>query len=118
MIYTMTTEKTKIGKWIWKKYLDWLAEGGYRSQAEFARSLQIDNTVLNHYINGRRLPTGDNIEKLAKLGPEIYDLLGLVRPDPKIQALLNAIYSASPEQLDAILNFVFYQLGMERDKSP
>jgi transcriptional regulator with XRE-family HTH domain len=111
MILFMTI-KGKIGEWIWNKYLEQM-ESGYKSQAEFARELGIDEKVLNHYINGRRLPTGENIDRLATLGYEIYDLLGLVRPDPKTQALLKVFYNSDPETQDAIIEFALRQIGME-----
>lgn len=67
-----------------QKYLDWRrSEGEKRSIQDFASYLGIRQQVLSHYMNGvRKKPTSDNVRLIAaKLGFEVYDVLGLPRPD-------------------------------------
>ena len=77
----------KFNEWLEKNFVEWMAQAGkVRTQADFAEWLGIHKTQLNMYLTGNRTPTGENVDKLAaKLGPEIYDLLGLARPDPLLQ---------------------------------
>jgi len=77
----------KFSEWLEKKYIEWLSKAGkYKTQREFAEWLGLNRTQLSMYLNGSRVPTGNNIDKLiAKLGPETYDALGLARPDPLLQ---------------------------------
>lgn len=77
--------KTKLSKWLDGAYLDWQKrEGGSRSVTEFAEYLEIPLPTVNHWINGTRNNlASENIFKLAvKLGLEVYDVLGLPRPNP------------------------------------
>lgn len=108
------SKKGPLGEWVWSKYLERISER-YLSQADFARELDLDPVVLNHYINGRRLPTDENIEKLAKLGFEIYDLLGLRRPDPDLDRLINAYDSATPSQREEIISQALRIIGFVRE---
>ncbi len=85
--------KPEFARWFERTYVRGMAQRGkFRSQREFAEYLNLDPVQLNQYINGRRLPTGKNVEKIARqLGLEVYDQLGLVRPDEKEMALLTLV---------------------------
>ena len=50
---------------------------GWRySQSQWAKSLGVSHQSLSQWMNGYRLPTGDNVHVLAdKLGPKVYDIL-------------------------------------------
>lgn len=78
----MTTTKAPFVLWLDRKFLAWQLERGERLLLkDFADWLGISNHLLSHYMNGRNVPTGENVRKLAdKLGLEVYDLLGLARP--------------------------------------
>lgn len=57
--------------------------------ADFARFLGVESTTLSNWVNGGRRPTGKYILLLAsKLGPEIYDVLGMPRPDSRLQRII------------------------------
>ena len=110
----LVTAKAKgpIGEWLFGKYLDWLREeGGSRSQAEFAKYLGINRVLLNQYLNGRQKPSKANVEKLASLGPEIYDLVGMERPDPDLARLERIFELATQEQRDAIIVYAVRLIG-------
>ena len=54
--------------------------GSMTSAATWARYLQVSNTSLSQWMNAHRLPVGKNAHKLAdKLGPVVYDILGMPR---------------------------------------
>lgn len=118
MITLVTTRaKGPVGEWIWGKYLEWLKlEGGYKSQAEFARRLGIDRALLNQYLNGRQKPSKANVEKLASLGLEIYDLVDMERPDPNLQRLILAYDAAAPDKKEEIIKYAFRAAGFDLEE--
>ncbi len=77
--------RKEIALWLEKIFLEWQTQSGERkTQGDFAIYLEVDQSMLSRWINGQRLPTNENVIKLGnKLGPEIYDLLGWVRPECK-----------------------------------
>jgi len=80
-------------------------KGEIKSQREFADFLDIDKVALSRYFNGiRRNPDPDTVIKFAdKLGPEIYDILGLARPDPQLKELTSVWHKLDPAIKDKIL---------------
>jgi len=74
-------EKLSVGEWLDKNFRKWQDSQGKRSTiTAFAKWLDIPRPLLSHYMNGRNKPEGKNVDKLAaKLGNEIYDILGLAR---------------------------------------
>lgn len=80
-----------------RKFLEWQIEIGERkSQAEFARLLGVSRSAVTMWMNGTHLPDIESAKKLATfLGPEIFDLLGLPRPDPHLQKI-NQIWEHIP----------------------
>jgi plasmid maintenance system antidote protein VapI len=78
-----------LAKWMEGKFIQWMAQTGERhTVTEFAEWLGIARPVVSRYLSGDRVPTGNNVDKIAdRLGPEIYDLLGLQRPDPLLQEI-------------------------------
>jgi hypothetical protein len=97
-----------IGTWLDKKFREWENARGRKSTiTAFAKYLEIPSGLLNKYMNDRNKPEGKNVEKLAsKLGNEIYDLLGLARPDTipldrlphqVRDRLANAVYEVNSE---------------------
>lgn len=76
-------KKTPVAEWLEAKYREWRAEQPSMKAGigRFAEYLGISPDSLNTYLSRGSSPTGENLEKIAaRLGPEIYDLLGLVRP--------------------------------------
>lgn len=73
-----------------EKYLDYVNQHRRKvGDNEFARYLGVSVGSYNQWINGNRLPSYDNVIKLAaKLGPRVFDVLGydrvMVIADPEI----------------------------------
>jgi transcriptional regulator with XRE-family HTH domain len=69
-----------------QKFLAWQSEQGKRKTLdEFAEYLGVSRPIISHWLAGKRSPSPESIQTLSsKLGPEIYDVLGLERPDPDL----------------------------------
>jgi transcriptional regulator with XRE-family HTH domain len=71
-------------------YLDYVNQRRRKvGDNEFARYLGVSVGSYNQWINGNRLPSYDNVIKLAaKLGPRVFDVLGyervMVVADPQL----------------------------------
>lgn len=53
----------------------------------------LQRATLAMWMDGKRTPTGDWVPILAatpEIGPEVYDVLGLQRPDPELQYLIKS----------------------------
>lgn len=74
---------------LFDKLQEYEREQGRRiSMVEYAKYLGISRPVLSYYLNGRNTPGIDNAGLLAeKLGIEVYDYLGVTRPDPDLLKL-------------------------------
>lgn len=86
------------------KYLEWQREsGGRKTVLEFANYLGVKQQTVSNWWNGERLPQGENIHKLAlKLGMEVYDVLGLDRPDADLHYVQQQWENLTPEERRAI----------------
>jgi hypothetical protein len=77
-----------FGQWLLEKYSDYVSwhikkYGKSPSQAAWAQHLGIRNTNLSQYVNNTRRPDAHQADLLAaKLGPEVYDRLGMPRRMP------------------------------------
>lgn len=95
--------------WLEQKYLEWMVQSGKRQTlTAFAEYLGLGQSLVNQYLNGKiSTPSEESVHKMAKqLGPEIYDVLGLVRPDPQTQELMTLLGQLAPEQRDTALNLI------------
>ena len=83
-----------------RKFLEWQIEMGQRkSQAEFAILLGVSRSALTMWMNGTHLPDRESAGKLANfLGPEIYELLEMPRPNPYLQKINQVFERLSPEK--------------------
>jgi transcriptional regulator with XRE-family HTH domain len=102
-----------------QKYLQWqTAQGKRKTVQEFADYLGISQSVLSHYMNGKRKkPTSDNLRALSnKLGFEIYDVLGLPRPDPDLAYISQNWDKVSEEFRQKFREQVEKQLENEESK--
>ena len=91
--------------WMNKKFLEWQTIKGLRkTMTQFAEYLDIHPSVLSHYLNGTRTPSGENIEKISlRLGDEIYAILGLPIPDIQLR-LINRLWDNIPPEQRQQLN--------------
>lgn len=91
--------------WLEQKYLSWQEARGRRATlGQFAIYLGISPPLLSHYLNGLRKPSGDNVHKLAtRLGPEVYDILGLQIPDPRLRFISRNWARLSTEQQQQLI---------------
>lgn len=82
-------ERNPFALWFERKFVEWEAEAGHRrTVSEFAEWLNIPRSLCSRYLTGSRSPSRINVDLIAiKLGPEVYDLLGLQRPDEILQRL-------------------------------
>lgn len=99
--------KSEFANWLEVQFINWMRERGQvTTQREFAEYLGLDQVQLSHYINERRKkPDKVSLEKIAsKLGPEIYDVLGLARPDPQLKQLTAVWHKLSEETKKIILD--------------
>lgn len=90
----------KFRQFLEMKFLEWQQQSGGRKTVEdFSDYLGIGRTTLSMWLNrNERVPQGDNIRKLAdKLGLEVYDVLGLDRPDPDLHYIQQNWEHLSPE---------------------
>lgn len=99
-----------IAEWLNRKFLEWeQSQGKRKTLGQFSEFLGVSRISLSDWINGKYSPKTQNIGKIAeKLGPEIYDLVGIPRPQPrqldeKTEELIQLIGQFSPEvQMDMI----------------
>lgn len=100
-----------FARFVEKKFLEWmLKEGGIRTQAQFAAHLGISQSGLNNYMNGKvEKPDIEVVIKLAdedKLGPEIYEVLGMERPERGVSELQEAYESVPEESREEFLEMI------------
>lgn len=78
-------------EWLNQKFEAWeKAQGGRQSYYAFARYLEVSQSSLGQWLYGSAVPEGDDVASIArKLGPEIYDVLGLPRPNAETQRAPN-----------------------------
>lgn len=69
-----------------KKFLEWQSEqGGRRTVSDFAKYLGVKQSSVSMWWTGANVPSKESIDKLAdKLGIEVYDALGVPRPNENL----------------------------------
>jgi transcriptional regulator with XRE-family HTH domain len=88
-----------IKDWLNQKFVEWeKKQGGRQSYYAFARYLEVSQSGLSAWMTGGGVPGGDDLIALAaKLGPEVYDVLGLPRPSAEIQQVTVSFASLPPD---------------------
>lgn len=83
-----------------KKYLEWqLKEEGRKTIVQFAAYIGVSQPILSMWLSGKKRPGVDNIKLLAEIfGDEVYDSLGLPRPNPYLQRV-NRVWEFLPEAI-------------------
>lgn len=72
-----------FSEWLLTQYDKWKETAGAdKKLADFANYLDVPPTSLSNWINAGYKPRSDTINRLSKkLGLEVYEVLGLRRPD-------------------------------------
>jgi transcriptional regulator with XRE-family HTH domain len=78
----------------------WESAQGKRATLQgFADHLEVSQPLLSIWLKGETRPSSEKLELLAnKLGSEVYEVLGLPRPDPDLTRL-NQIWPRIPETM-------------------
>lgn len=101
----------KMGSFLRKAYAEWMGKQismgqAIPSQNAFAQWIGITPTALSLYMNGNRQPSGDAVHKLAtKLGPDVYNVLGLplyMPNDKRLLFIATKWHLLNEEQMNAI----------------
>ena len=83
-----------------RKFLEWQQQQGRRQTiADFAGFLGVSQAVVSMWLNGSRKPNVPSVQLLAReFGLEVYDALGLPRPDESLHYLQQHWDDLPPEQ--------------------
>ena len=94
--------------WLNQKFNDWeKTQGRSQSYYSFARYLQVSQSGLSQWMTGGSAPGGEDLLNLAsKLGPEIYDVLGLPRPNAEVQRMTVSFASLPPDIRQRLANAI------------
>jgi transcriptional regulator with XRE-family HTH domain len=108
-------EKQKlVSRWLTKRFIEMQDRRGERMTVrQLAEYLDVPEGALGHWLNGIRAPTKrEYIDKLAVLGLEIYDILGLPRPDFSFRTLTAVWGRLSEDKRQRLLRSA---LGLEEE---
>lgn len=97
-------EQMNFSQFLEIKFLEWQQkEGGRKTVKEFAAYIGVSQSTISMWWNEGRKPEGDNLRKLAeKLGIEVYDILGVPRPDKDLLYLQSIWKELEPEKKTAL----------------
>jgi hypothetical protein len=97
-----------IQDWLTKKFTEWeRAQGRKQSYYAFARYLEVSQSGLGQWMTGSGAPSGDDLLNIAgKLGPEVYDVLGLPRPNAEVQRVTVSFASLPPDIRQRLTNAI------------
>ena len=93
-----------IKDWLNQKFEEW-EKGQARKQSyyAFARYLEVSSSGLAQWMVGNGAPGGDDLLNIAKkLGPEVYDVLGLPRPSAEAQRVTVSFANLPPDIREAL----------------
>jgi hypothetical protein len=88
-----------VKDWLTQKFSEWeKTQGGRQSYYAFARYLEVGQSGLAQWMMGTATPSGDDLLTIAhKLGPEVYDVMGLPRPSAEAQRVTVSFASLPPD---------------------
>jgi len=88
-----------VKDWLNSKFIEWeRKQGGKQSYYAFARFLEVGQSGLASWMSGSGTPSGDDLISIAaKLGPEVYDVIGLPRPNADVQRLTVSFSNLPPD---------------------
>jgi transcriptional regulator with XRE-family HTH domain len=108
-----------VPEWLEQCYLNWQqSQGGRRTLTAFAEHIGVRQSVLSNWMTAKRVPRGKSIDLLAtRLGPEIYNLMGRVRPDPLYHRLVKILDEVQPEDREELVKMVEQFAATRRHKA-
>jgi transcriptional regulator with XRE-family HTH domain len=94
--------------WLTNKFNEWeKSQGRSQSYYAFARYLEVSQSGLAQWMTGGSAPSGEDLISLAdKLGPEVYDVLGLPRPNTEVQRVTVSFASLPPDIRERLTNAI------------
>ena len=94
----------KFAQYLEIKFLEWQRQqGGRKTVKQFAEFVGVSQSSISMWWHGERVPEGENIRKIAdKLGLEVYDVLGIPRPDEDLHYLQSIWNELSPNARRAL----------------
>jgi hypothetical protein len=110
----MPPKQTPVAQWLEGKFQAWrAAQTGHRAGVtQFALYIGISRDDLNNYLLKGVRPEAERLEKIGQaLGWEIYDLVGLPRPDPQLRAVTEA-FQRLPAAQRGVAEAVLRQPGL------
>ena len=86
-------------EWFNQKFMEWERGIGKRQTIDkLAAYLGVNRSLVSYWLNGKRNPGSETIDFIAaRFGLEVYDVLGLPRPDPDLH-LIQKIWNDLPEE--------------------
>jgi hypothetical protein len=108
-----------LKEWFNQKFSEWeKTQARSQSYYTFARYLEVPQSGLSQWMTGGSVPSGEDLLNIAsKLGPEIYDVLGLPRPSAETKRTnfsLVALPSDIRKQLTSAVNEIEQNLRQKR----
>jgi transcriptional regulator with XRE-family HTH domain len=96
-------------EWLNQKFVEWeKAQGRKQSYYSFSRELGVSQSSLAQWMDGSAIPNGDDLLTLAeKLGPEIYESIGMPRPHAQLQRLTVAFPGLPAGLRDRLTNAIW-----------
>lgn len=113
MTFSDNTSVNPFGEWLRDQYLQWQSTQNQNVTAgDFARYLQTSSANISRWMSGKVLPRGERLDHIAKtLGPEVYDLLGLIRPDQRLRLVVNRWGQLNDQQQQVLIDQIFQMLA-------
>jgi transcriptional regulator with XRE-family HTH domain len=97
-------KQMKFRNFLESKFIEWQNKTGKRRTiGEFAQFIGVRQSTLSTWWNTDVIPSGESVRLLAsKLGAEIYDALGLPRPNENLFYIQQNWDNLPPEQQRAL----------------
>jgi transcriptional regulator with XRE-family HTH domain len=97
-----------VKDWLNQKFTEWeRAQGHKQSYYAFARYLEVSQSGLAQWMIGNGTPGGDDLLNIAnRLGADVYDVLGLPRPNAEVQRVTVSFASLPPDIRQRLTNAV------------
>lgn len=97
-----------VKDWLNAKFVEWeKAQGHKQSYYAFARYLEVSQSGLAQWMVGNGAPGGDDLLNIAnKLGADVYDVLGLPRPNAEVQRAMVSFASLPPDIRQRLTNAI------------